>query len=755
MPKHNLPLPLILLVLAMPAAAQIFERPTALPPADLELLDAASAAHLESAKRFLAESQWDEGVESIRRVMEADAGKLVRVEMSLPVAGFERYVPASEYCQWRLAALADEAPPALAHYRQLVDSLAEGWLKQGIAERSEPLLSRVVSQAFASRSGDDALLALGDLALVRGDHATARAHWRRILGSKAAAKTVGQYPDTDLTPGDVAARLVLASILEGSLGRAKAELDQFRQRHAESQGTLAGQSGQYFDLLAAQLAAAATWQPAKNSADWLTFAGNPRRDKIAPAAAPPAGQLLWSFALPKLTSDREIVGAGRLRAADDMKGLLSYFPVVAGQTVLIRGDARQKSYVVALDLRSGHESWRVDYPRGVLRQPAAELPAEPDGPFQLSDAHADLVRHVGVARFTATVSGHKAIVRMGSPITAPSPRRMNQWLSKDQGFLLGLDLATQGKPLEGFPIRPESSAWSFEGTPILDGGAAYVVMRRGDGARSQLYVAAFDLPSTAMLIDDEDDNARPTGRLKWRTRICSAATLGGGDLDEVSHLLLTLAGGKLYLNTSAGVVAALAAEDGRVQWVVKYPRSAFRSGNPDAGEQQFFRDLTPCLAWKDLLIVAPGDSDRLFALVAATGELAWTLPPGAAADAVHLLGIGQDTLLVSGDWLYWIDAQSGRLWCQFPSAGPIGAGQAAPSPRGLGRGVLGGSHVYFPTRETIYVFDQRPAATDFGSQPRLVRQIPLAPRGLTGGNLLISGGVLLIATGDRLVAFGE
>ena len=224
--------------------------------------------------------------------------------------------------------------------------------------------------------------------------------------------------------------------------------------------------------------------------------------------------------------------------------------------------------------------------------PAAEHPAEGDGPFQLSDAHADVARHIGVARYTITVSGHKALVRMGSPITAPSPRRMNQWLSKDQGFLLGLDLATQGKPLEGFPIRPESSAWSFEGTPITDGGSVFVVMRRSDGARSQLYVAAYELQTAAVLIDDEDDNARPTGRLKWRTRICSAATLGGGDIDELSHLLLTLSGDKLYLNTNAGTVAALAAGDGRMQWLVKYPRSAFRSGNPGSSASSNFSAIS-------------------------------------------------------------------------------------------------------------------------------------------------------------------
>jgi outer membrane protein assembly factor BamB len=224
--------------------------------------------------------------------------------------------------------------------------------------------------------------------------------------------------------------------------------------------------------------------------------------------------------------------------------------------------------------------------------------------------------------------------------------------------------------------------------------------------------------------------------------------------------LLALRDGEIFVNTNAGVVASLRAADGQIRWLVKYPRSALAMGDPDVGNGQFFRDLNPCLVWKDLVIVAPGDSDRLYALEAATGQLAWSLPPGVAADAVHLLGAsadaaGQDTLLASGDRLYWIDAHTGRLLAQFPQAGSAGTLSAAPSPRGLGRGVLAGPHVVFPTRESLLVFDQRPVKAELGWQPRSVREIPLVPRGVTGGNVVISGGVLLLATGDRLVAFGE
>jgi outer membrane protein assembly factor BamB len=459
--------------------------------------------------------------------------------------------------------------------------------------------------------------------------------------------------------------------------------------------------------------------------------------------------------LPKLTADKEWIGAGRLRAADDGKSLLSYHPIVIDQTVLVRTDTEGNSYLTALDLKTGRRLWQVDYSRAITR-PADDESAVKRQQQLTSDVHADFPRHIGVARYTLTASGNKLFARMGSPITAPASRRAALWLAKDQGFLLGLNLAAQGKPLEGFPIRPPSNEWTFEGTPLCDGGSIYVVMRRVEGTRSQLYLTAFELPTTPQTQQTgRDDPERPVGRVKWRTKICSSASLGGGDIDQLSHLLVTRSGNRLYVNTSAGAVAAISADDGRLLWLVKYPRATFNPTNSDLPQQHWFRDLAPGLAWKDLVIVAPADSDRIFALHAITGQLAWTLAPGEADDAVHLLGVHNDALLVSGDYLYWIDANTGRLLTQFPQGRLGGAEQAAPSPRGIGRGLIAGDNVWWPTRESIFVFQMRPAETDFGWQPRLVREIPLLPRGATGGNLVLAEGVLLIASGDRLVALGE
>jgi outer membrane protein assembly factor BamB len=290
---------------------------------------------------------------------------------------------------------------------------------------------------------------------------------------------------------------------------------------------------------------------------------------------------------------------------------------------------------------------------------------------------------------------------------------------------------------------------------MCDGRAIYVAMHRVEGPRSQLYLAAFDLQTTPTgQIAESDERTGSTGRMKWQTRLCSSATSGGGNVDELTHLPVAQDGDRLYINTSAGVVAAVNTGDGNLLWLVKYPRTLSVAFNSDPRGQNAYRDLTPCLVWSDLVIVAPADCDRIFAIEAATGQLAWTLAPGAANDVVHLLGVSDETLIASGDSLYFIDAQTGRLRTQFPRGKLGGAEQSAPSPRGLGRGLIAGKRVWWPTRESILVFDARPADTEFGMQARLVREVPLLPLGITGGNLVLAHGVLLVATGNRLAAFG-
>jgi cellulose synthase operon protein C len=742
-------------LLASPAFGQALERSSALSPAEVDMLDSAAATHLESAQRFLDEKQWEEAVDAIRRVMEADAGRLVKVpEERKLAAGFERLIPAREFCQWRLSALAQEAPDALAHYRKLVDPLAEKWLAEGTTKRDEKLLRQIIQRAFASSSGDEALLRLADFSLERGEFAMSRHLLERILGTGTKGLSEA-YPDSGLPVAEIRARLTQISILEGSAERAAKELARFQEQFSDATGRIAGRSGNLAESLTALLAQSSSWPAPRTTEEWPTFAGDPSRCGSGRQEVDIAGKPLWTFALPRLQSDREWVGAEQLRVAEDMRSLLSYHPAVSSGQVLLRVDARGNSYVTSLSAKTGEVAWQVEESR---RPPLQSEPEQnqADKPWEISDAHEGIPRHLGVARYTLTVQGHNVFARIGSPVTSPSARRLERQTLKDQGWIMGLDLRTQGKPLDGFPLQPESTSWSFEGTPVADESHLYVAMRRMEQGRCQMHIACFDLPTTPLGVPSgADENYRDSGRLKWRTKLCSGTTPGAGDIDEISHVLLSLDSGMIYCNTNLGVVAAVSADDGRTAWVLKYPRAAFRSGDPDKNESHFFRDLNPCLVAGDLIVVAPSDCDRIFAIRRGPGSLAWTTAPGVAADVQNLLGCRGNGLICSGDYLYWLDLRTGAIQAQYPPGTVEGPMFAAPSPRGMGRGILVGDHVYWPTRENILIFHQAPRRTGGGFAPQGIKEIPLFPRGAVGGNLVLAEGKLFLATGDKLFAFGE
>lgn len=278
----------------------------------LDQVDQAMLAQWERAKALLADRQWDEALDILGQLAEASEGKLLAVTN-------RRYVSLRACCQLQLAAL---PPDALKLYRQRVDPTAKKWYEQGMAERNRVLLQKVVDRAFASRYGDQALLALGEMALEAGDFAAARWYWERILPCTPPAgtpRTWPGYPDTDLDLAAVRARLVLVSILEEKKGispisrngpggagpkldlspfsaRAREELAAFVRLHPAAQGRLGGREGKYAELLAALLADSVAWPLTASTPTWPTFAGNPQRNRIAPRLSD-VGAVAWRLSL--------------------------------------------------------------------------------------------------------------------------------------------------------------------------------------------------------------------------------------------------------------------------------------------------------------------------------------------------------------------------------------------------------------------------------------------------------------------------
>ena len=734
---------------------------------DLDQADSSIRAHLERARAYVADRQWDEAVETLRRVMENHGAKVIALTDT-------RYVNLTDYCHVQIASLPAEA---LELYRQRVDGLAQTWYEEGLARRDAARMADVVDQMFCSSWGDDALWALGEIELEKGNYGAARHNWGQLIesppGRVAADRFEAARADDDLTdemaalldqwyavdpaatparyelrggpilpddvaqrlvqfwksrrhpltrltyPGttipraDIRARLVLVSIMERSLARAREELAAFAELHPQAKGRLAGRTTEYVDALGAMISAAEDWPEARPSEDWPTFAGDARRAKVATRNLD-LGAAAWEpidLGEPLAADSSNARAYSLRRIGEDAQRLLSYNPVVVGNLVLLNNQRQ----VFAFDLHTGKPAW----PGTDESRPAGEIYAD-----KTATGYSGRVsRGIGVPRFSMTVHDGKLFARMGSPVTS----RPLESLEHRAGYLLCLDLVAQGRVVwkpDG-RLLPDDRRWAFEGAPLVDGDNLYVAMRKSD-VRPQAHVACFDVA---------------TGRMRWRTMVCAAETRAGGQFVEMSHNLITLEQGTLYCNTNLGAVAAIAARDGRLQWVSLYGRA--RKATPDGRDKRtahFYRDLNPCIYYRGMLLVAPADCEAIFAMDAGSGEMIWQshLPD----DVVHLLGVGHGNLLASGDSLWWIDARRGKVLKHWPDATPLG----------FGRGILTGDQVVWPARDALYVFDQRVA------RGQTVERDPIllaGGRGATGGNLVAAGGVLLIASGDKLFAFEQ
>jgi len=686
----------------------------------LDEVDGQLRHRLARLDEYLASRQWDEAVEAIREVIAAGDDQVVRIDDEIAVN-------LRQYCHVQIASF---PPEALALYRSRVDPLAEQWYKTAIENVDADLLNRVVDQMFCSSWGDDALLALGEMSLEKGQFAAARRYWQCIDrdcltddGLPNWLKTVNKespdgsdestdsaeenadgkaivlaYPDSNLPMADVHARLVLASIFEGALPRATAEWQWFRRLHPQAEGKLGGVRGNYAKLLKNILDASRGWPAEGAQRDWPTFAGSFRRTTQLPPVESIGGRA-WSHDLKLTETVTADIPIGRRRIAEDADHLLSFHPVVVDDLLLLN-DSR---HVQAFRLRDGKPAWgRAD---GVIFRPS-------DSTENRSSVH--LGDQLGVARFTMTAADGKLYARMGSPVTARAAVGPTDGAG---GYLICLDLRRQGAKV--WQASPDDARWAFEGSPVCYRGSVYVGMRRSD-VMPHAYVACYDAE---------------TGQRRWLRRICAADTPARSEVEEITYNLLTLADDTLFYNTNLGAVAALATDGGSLRWISLYSRA--KSDDTSRRAAHFYRDLNPCVCHQGIVYVAPADSDQILALDATTGRRLWatSLP----SDVVQLLGVQGGNLIASGDYLWWIDAVTGKAVRRWPDGGG--------APRGFGRGIIAGNEVFWPTRDEIRVFECR--TTEQTREP-----IRLTPHGASGGNLLLVDGYLLIATSDTLYAFG-
>jgi outer membrane protein assembly factor BamB len=668
---------------------------------------------LETAREHILEGQWDTAVSILQELIDSGGDTLLPVEPG-------RYSNTADRCHLLISRFPDIG---LSAYRNRVDAQSQEWFETGRQSFDEKPLLRVVNSAFNSSFGDDSLWLLGELAFEQGRFALARQYWSLLVPSvvhqqaeenselnadippSSRSQDYLTHPDPAASREEVLARLVLCSIFEGDIARAKSELAVCNVEFPDASGTLAGRTGKFVAILADVLVESGKWSGSQSPTRERTAPGGRLSRSGLPEPSPQTREIVWRRPIP-----RNRFQGPASRTALESEAPPPFFPLATDNAVFVCG----ADSVFAFDLATGRPRWAIDdNDDGSIFSNVLERPITPHLPS------------AGMAWYSLCLSEGRLYARMGPPVMRRSRNEGNSFSE-----IIGLDVAERegelvfqvtSDVLDADAESPEATSWSFEGTPLVADGRVYVSARRGF-PEDETIVACFDAVSS---------------RLLWKRRVCASLKTAGDRFNLIGQNLLTLGDGRLFLSTGTGAIAALDAASGRILWVVTYQPE--RNETPQEISDPRRHGLTPCVYHRGTVYAAPDDTNIVYALDATTGQPVWRQQY--PDQILHIVGVVEGRLILSGQSVWAVDARTGA------SAWPERIGFADPAGRGFGRPALSHDFLYWPTRDEILRIDHRRGS--------IVERIRLREDfGQSGGNLVIAGGKLLIAQPEQLTALG-
>ncbi len=734
---------------------------------------------MEQIDQLAGAGQTSEALSSLKRLVDQSQGRLIEVGSVQRAATLstQLHVPIVDWAEWRLAAWSKQYADKLAASARTDEEFASRALESISPDLGHRSISQIIQRYPLADSSTDARLMLCDLYLDRGWTVAARqaldgprtglrawplaadtttpaiglpwvSAWPRVQSSKQIQQLLDQSwqairarnSANDRTSDEASSnalrlnvlkRLVASTAIDGTENEmqdvsrwagAMGERLPTAQQRAQLDESIQ-QANQWFAERSARLSAS----PGASN----TFASNNDRNgfnSVDQARKLDVGSWpKWTRALERMTGQVDRNPASKPPVAESTNGILPYYPVVHDGKIFVHELTR----ITAFDMATG-KSWP---------------PTEPALPLYDSGTTAATYfpfgyNLVGAPRGTLTIADDRLYARVGPPVTGWVGRApTNEHLSLSS--LIALDLKRQGSMCPGFPIRLSTDEFphaEFEGAPSVAGQQVIACLLQRDNVNLRRSVISLD---------------RDTGNVLWRSPVIASGMVSGCEhASLVSHQLLTVSGGRVFVGTNLGAIACLDLDDGHIVWLARYQRAAAATDEAYPRPDRFrYRDLTPCMIVGSQIICAPQDCPEVFALDAASGQLLWSTDAERVDDSNQLLGAYKQSLIVAGDRLYWLDASTGNIAAAFPSAGVGEVNNALPTPRGYGRGMVVGDRVYWPTQNEIYVFDAEQSLESPGGSPAIRQRIRLDTRGAEGGNLTLFGDGLIIAGPSRLFVF--
>lgn len=648
--------------------------------------DNATAAQIEDGLEKVRSGKWLDAIEQFQKVIDTAGDELVPVDRN-------HHAPARLVVQGHLANMGAEG---VAIYRRRVDGQATTRLLEAKKARDDMALRRLVTDMFAAKPTEGAILELGQRAFLRGEFDAAEHYWRMLLPVIEHDERILRYPDPETSAAEVQARLLLVQLFRGERVEVQAALKEYRAKHADASGTLAGKTGKYVDTLMHLLNTPNETTLAKppEQAGWPTFAGSPSRLGNTRMRLP----YFWPD-VPAWKSPLPFLRGGRFDSPPPdgtHPRSLAFHPVVADGRAYLADGVR----VLSVDLMSGKVSGAA-WPKG---GEDTRIPTR-------QDIRHTLTEHDGIlyARFgpSALKGGEGAEAKSFIAAFGPRSAKRGWWL---RTFGERRETLWQLDP----PLLADAMT-HFEGAPLIHNDRLYVGLWRQSAGDAIAGMACYRI-----------DDLKTAPELVWQKWVGKAGSEPNGET-RFRHALLSISGPNVVYCTDGGTVVALNANDGKTAWEYRYPRNE-RPTLPR------YRDLCPPLCDGGRIYAAPADTDRLLCLDAFTGKLIWDRD---GIEVVHLLGVSQGRLIatIAGQvkgirgFNLRTGADSGANGWTIHDDG----GEAT-----FGRGLVTEEAIVWPTKHGLHFLN--PAD---GSPLR-------SPIRGSFGNLCYADGVLLVTTATEI-----
>lgn len=600
-------------------------------PAGRVVVDAPAsvAKQFSTIGQAVERADWEYAVTRLLSLMDSSPDTFIEVESG-------RFVRCLDWGNQLIARFPEKG---LATYRARVDARAASEFESAAAEEDDRKLRDVVDRFPHATTGAQSMMRLARQAWLEGDIEQARQIWERLLGMTSAGLSADVRTE-------ILSSLILCSVAEHDLDRARSELDDFRMRFPRSEGRIGNVHGLLAELLSDEIESASDRVlPLRRSffADPLT-ARTPSIESF--------GTLVWSRDLDSNSDTTDSAGA-----ATTVRDVL--LPVTDDRNLFLTGVER----IRGLRLADGGPAW----PTGQTDDDGTLFQGRPPRDLDLNQ--------VGLPTLTATLNKGLLFAVPGRCVDS-APREILPLLTPR---VVALDIGGgEGRLIwsQGLEGTLSQEGWMPAGAPIAERDRLWLPVHRSE--------APFDVGLARLKAAD--------GSLDWVQPIGSALADESRNAIRYDDCWISEYADQVYLLSPSGMIAAISAEEAHVRWISTFEAGDLSERDLNSGNRN--RSSPPQFI-RGMVVAAPRGAGEVLAWNAHTGEPAWK--SDLKERGLQVCGVSEEHVIVAGRRLTALDATTGRPVWRFGFEDEDGAG--------AGPAAVSGAAVVWSTRSDLFLLN--------------------------------------------------